>query len=275
MPTQSFTTLRIRGGTGQASGEESFERVPEWTRERHFTLAHRPLSSKRITLVVPKVHDVTILNSLAEAQELQALWNVGSIAVWKPKTQDSGLRVMACWSVTGSNSNSLLTYLRVVWVAEDYCADARVHGRRRARNSYTHASHLVTAARAHGLHAIDMASRSLVLLPVCVDYKDAGRLLQESQSARRLGFSGKQAIHPSQVETIQRVFLPTPEGGRAEHSCCDRRRDEDRGARQRGAFGLTLPGTQSQVMIDAPMLKQAENILEVARAAGLEIPRLK
>ncbi|KAH7102560.1 hypothetical protein BKA62DRAFT_583912, partial [Auriculariales sp. MPI-PUGE-AT-0066] len=101
-------------------------------------------------------------------------------------------------------------------------------------------SHLVTAARAHGLHAIDMASRSLVR---CL------RLLQESQSARRLGFSGKQAIHPSQVETIQRVFLPTPEELNTAVAIVE-------GMKTAAPFGLTLPGTKSQVMIDAPMLKQ-------------------
>jgi len=42
-------------------------------------------------------------------------------------------------------------------------------------------------------------------------------------------------------------------------------------ASQIGAFGLDLEGGGKE-MIDAPMLKQAEQTIQIAKAAGIEIP---
>jgi citrate lyase subunit beta/citryl-CoA lyase len=42
------------------------------------------------------------------------------------------------------------------------------------------------------------------------EYKDLEGLEASARRARSLGFDGKTAIHPSQVETINRAFSPTP-----------------------------------------------------------------
>jgi citrate lyase subunit beta-like protein len=104
-----------------------------------------------------------------------------------------------------------------------------------------------------------------------VNYKDLDYLRDECEDGRRLGFSGKQAIHPSQVDTIQSTFVPTSSGmfqcDVALHSELILPRLEiSRAAKivhemktayasQRGAFGLELEGGGKE-MIDAPMLKQ-------------------
>lgn len=64
-------------------------------------------------------------------------------------------------------------------------------------------SRLVTAAKAFGLGAIDL---------VCTNYKDAEVLRIESEEGRRLGMTGKQAIHPNQVDVIQAAFAPDANG---------------------------------------------------------------
>ncbi|QRW18829.1 citrate lyase subunit beta-like protein [Rhizoctonia solani] len=99
---------------------------------------------------------------------------------------------------------------------------------------------MATAAKAFGIQCIDM---------VCVNYKDTSVLRDECEEARRLGYDGKQAIHPNQVEIIQSTFVPT----------------------EKGAFGLDS-GSGEVEMIDAPMLKQAEATIAKAKAAGLKIP---
>ena len=43
---------------------------------------------------------------------------------------------------------------------------------------------------------------------VCVDFKDAAKLAAEAQQGAQMGFTGKQAIHPSQVEPIYAAFRP-------------------------------------------------------------------
>lgn len=60
-------------------------------------------------------------------------------------------------------------------------------------------SRLVTAARAADLHVVDSA---------LFDIPDAEGLLQEAALARSMGFSGKAAIHPRQVEAINQAFSP-------------------------------------------------------------------
>ena len=59
----------------------------------------------------------------------------------------------------------------------------------------------VAAARAHGLLAID---------GVFNDFGDVAGLAAESAQARLYGFDGKSLIHPSQIESANRAFAPTP-----------------------------------------------------------------
>ena len=59
---------------------------------------------------------------------------------------------------------------------------------------------VLTAARANGLHAID--GPYLGIRPDDAFYDEARR-------ARNLGFDGKWAIHPSQVEALNELFSPT------------------------------------------------------------------
>jgi citrate lyase subunit beta/citryl-CoA lyase len=57
----------------------------------------------------------------------------------------------------------------------------------------------IAAARAYGLAAID---------GVYNDFRNEAGLAAECEQGRTLGFDGKSVIHPSQVETANRVFSP-------------------------------------------------------------------
>jgi len=61
-------------------------------------------------------------------------------------------------------------------------------------------SQLVTTAKAYGLQAIDM---------VHINFRDLEELEMECEAGRQLGFTGKQAIHPLQVDTIHKQFSPS------------------------------------------------------------------
>jgi citrate lyase beta subunit len=61
---------------------------------------------------------------------------------------------------------------------------------------------IATAAKAHGLQVIDGP---------CSDISDTAQLDRSSQRAAQLGYDGKWAIHPSQLELVNRVFTPDPE----------------------------------------------------------------
>jgi citrate lyase beta subunit len=60
-------------------------------------------------------------------------------------------------------------------------------------------SAIVAATRAHNLQAIDMTS---------IDFKDADVVTREAIRSRRLGFTGKQVIHPMQIECVTKAFTP-------------------------------------------------------------------
>ncbi|KAG7443009.1 citrate lyase beta subunit [Guyanagaster necrorhizus] len=211
------------------------------------------------SIVLPKVHSVEYLTHVASiisetrltpSQSLplclvasiessEAVMNASAIAAWKPPIE----------SAQGCVLGALL------FAAEDYCADTSIiRTRSRQELLYTR-SHIVNAARANKLEAIDM---------VCVNYKDEKYLKEECQEGRRMGFTGKQAIHPSQVDTIQATFVPTTfEIVRAAKIVHNMQIAHES---QKGAIGL------EGEMVDAPMIKQAEKIIQIAKAAGLDIP---
>ena len=95
---------------------------------------------------------------------------------------------------------------------------------------------------------------------VFTDYRDMDGLANYAANARRDGFSGMLAIHPGQVDVINRAFMPTAE--------------EVERARRIVALFDDYPGAGTLgldgEMIDLPHRVQAERLLELARklAAG-------
>ncbi|KAH7910848.1 citrate lyase beta subunit [Hygrophoropsis aurantiaca] len=221
------------------------------------------------TLVLPKIHTardlhhvsraihksvtyssrhstVPPLRMVASIESARGTWNLGDIASW---TSEYGAEA-------GGKLDALL------FAAEDYCADTSVVRTSSRQELLYVRSQIVIAAKAFGLNAIDM---------VCVNYKDLNYLKDECEDGRRLGFNGKQAIHPTQVDIVQSTFVPTAKeilrAAKIFHQM------EIAHSSQKGAFGLETDEGGKE-MIDAPMLKQAANTLRIARTAGLEIPRI-
>jgi citrate lyase subunit beta-like protein len=216
------------------------------------------------TLVLPKIHSVRDLHHVSNAirtsrartstpfpirivasvESARSAWNLGDIASW---TSDYG-----------ADAGGMLGAL--LFAAEDYCADTSVVRTPSRLELLYVRSQIAIAAKAFGLDAIDM---------VCVNYKDLDYLKDECEDGRRLGFNGKQAIHPTQVDIIHSTFVPTEKeilrAAKILHQM------EIAHSSRKGAFGLEMEGAGRE-MIDAPMLKQAENTIRVAMAAGLEIP---
>jgi citrate lyase subunit beta/citryl-CoA lyase len=90
---------------------------------------------------------------------------------------------------------------------------------------------------------------------VFTDFKNSEGLRRYASNARRDGFSGMLAIHPSQVETINAAFVPTAE--ELEHAV----RIVELFEANPGAGTIGMDGR----MIDRPHLVQALRLLELAR----------
>lgn len=126
---------------------------------------------------------------------------------------------------------------------------------------FWHAARLqiLTAARIGGLLAIDAP------FP---DYKDAEGYEREARWAAALGFDGKWAIHPSQIDIANKVFAPSDaEVIRARRNLAAYREAESR--------GLGATGVDGQ-LVDAAHVKLAETVLEQAgeieRRTGVSYP---
>jgi citrate lyase beta subunit len=103
---------------------------------------------------------------------------------------------------------------------------------------------LVMAAAAFGLQAVDM---------VTVEFRDLEVLEKEALNGARLGFSGKQVIHPAQVGPVQAAFTPSAEEVlKAKALLAAFKSFQSSG---KGAFEF------EGKMVDMPVIRQAENIL--------------
>ncbi len=112
-------------------------------------------------------------------------------------------------------------------------------------------SAVVTHAAAFGLQAIDT---------LCIDFNDEAALIKDAQFGVQMGFSGKLAIHPKQVNVIQTIFTPTDEQIAAAQRLIAAHDEQQ--AHGTGAFAL------DGKMIDMPAIRAAQQVLAKARAAG-------
>ncbi len=93
----------------------------------------------------------------------------------------------------------------LAWGAEDLSADIGAHSARDSDGNFTplfaYARTVVLlGAASAGVSAID---------GIYADFRDVGGLGEECAKAFRDGFTGKMAIHPAQIETINRAFTPS------------------------------------------------------------------
>lgn len=113
-------------------------------------------------------------------------------------------------------------------------------------------SAVVIYARACGLSAIDTPY---------IQLDDEAGLAAAARRARELGYSGKLAIHPRQIEVINAAFTPAPgeiEAARRLVAAFEAQQAEGRGVfRYEGR------------MVDLPMIRAAQAVLARAQAAGL------
>ncbi|KAM0199717.1 hypothetical protein ACHAQI_011950 [Fusarium lateritium] len=144
------------------------------------------------------------------------------------------------------------------FAAEDFMASVGLSKLPDRREVLLARSTIVNACRAYNLPSIiDMVS-------VDVSQNTNGTsLAEECNEGRCLGFTGKQAIHPSQVDTIQRAFGPSDD----EIKWAVGVYIGDIESQKKGLGSRKLNGR----MIDAPVVKTAMAILDRARMCGIQV----
>lgn len=142
---------------------------------------------------------------------------------------------------------------RTAFGAVDYTLDLGVSLSEEGEEFFYPRSRLVVASRAVGKEGpVDT---------VYPDIRDLRGLERESLLARKLGFQGKLAIHPAQIDVINEIFTPT-------------RKEVEFAAQVARAFAVAEKAGVAAIRLDSkfidyPVAAQATRILEKARLLGL------
>ena len=139
----------------------------------------------------------------------------------------------------------------IIFGGEDYAASVGAVRTKAATELLYARQATVTACAANDLQAIDI---------VFIDFKDPDGLRVEAEQGAGFGFSGKQIIHPNQVSVVQEAF--TPSDSAIEYA--KRIVESFESSQNEGKGAYALDGK----MIDMPLLKNAQKVLDRAKAAG-------
>ena len=194
-------------------------------------------------IVLPKTNsgaDATLLGHYLTALETREGVEPGSIRIFAVATETP-----SAMFTLGTFAGSTPRLWGMTWGAEDLPAavGASTNLDESGKLDFTYQlarSLCLLAATAAGVEPIDT---------VYTDFRDPGGLERNAQAARRAGFTGKIAIHPDQVEIINRAFTPSAE----EIAYAER----VLAAFAQGAGTVSLDGK----MLDMPHLKQARRVL--------------
>lgn len=198
-------------------------------------------------IVLPKVTDVEQIKWLSKqisSRVKNIAWSPNSVAIFA--IIETALAIVNLREIASSDPGLQV----LIFGAEDLAADVGSHRSNSAWEVFHARSTVVTHAAAFGLQAIDM---------VYLDFTDLAGLRVQADQGSKLGYDGKQVIHPDQVDIVQSVFTPDEEEITAAKVILAAYAAHQEA--RRGAFAI------DGKMIDAPVVKSAQNVIERARAA--------
>ena len=132
----------------------------------------------------------------------------------------------------------------VAFGGEDFTHDMAIERLEGDRNVEFARNTICIAARAAGVLALDTPY---------FQFRDKDGLVRNAQASKHIGFKGKFAIHPAQVDTINRVFSPSDE----EVGLARRVVASYEEAERNGRGSTSLDGN----VIDVPVYKRARALL--------------
>ena len=139
--------------------------------------------------------------------------------------------------------------IAVAFGAEDYTDDMGLERSDAGEEIYYPRAAVAVAARAARVEALDGPY---------VLFRDPDGLRQDAGQARKLGLTGKFAIHPAQIDIINEVFSPSEE----ELAYARKVVEAWNQAETTGRGSADLDGR----MIDVPVIKRAQNLLALAES---------
>jgi len=199
-------------------------------------------------ILLPKpdsADDIVLLDHYLTALEEREGITRGSVKVI-PVATETARAVFALGSYAGCSAR----LVGMTWGAEDLAAALGANTNKNAAGGYAFTYELARSLCLAGAVAADVQPLDTLF----VDYRDAAGLAADSRQSRQLGFTGRIAIHPDQVTTINAAYSPD------EAEIAYARRVV---AAFNAAPGVGVVGLDGK-MLDMPHLKQANRLLEMA-----------
>ena len=133
--------------------------------------------------------------------------------------------------------------------AEDFTNDMGIERSDTGEEVQVPRSLVPVAARAANVASLDSPF---------VRFQDPDGLLADAKRSRQMGYTGKFAIHPSQIDIINETFSPSPE----ETAYARQIMEAWEQAEAEGRGSLAVDGR----MVDVPVVKRAQNLLAFSDA---------
>jgi citrate lyase subunit beta-like protein len=209
------------------------------------------LSGERIphTIYLPKVESPEDIDWFAQTagKHMQKKDKDINLVIYAESAQSLINLKDICSEAKKLEEYSIFNFDAIVFGSDDYCASIGATRSAAGQEVLVARQQVVMTAKAFGIEAIDV---------VFIDFNDLEGLKKQAEEGSSMGFTGKQCIHPNQIDIITRAFTPTQERiDWARQVITLYRQHEKEG---KGAF--VFKGS----MIDKPLLLQAENIVRLA-----------
>ena len=194
---------------------------------------------------VESVRDIRTLDALLSPLESAAGIEVGSLRIipWIETAK-------AMWDARAIAESSHRV-VAIAFGAEDFTNDMGIERTDSGDEVAVPRAMVPVAARAGEVGALDSPF---------VRFRDPEALREDAGRARRMGYTGKFAIHPAQLEFINETFSPSAE----EIEYARRVMEAWDAAEAAGRGSLALDGR----MVDVPVVKRAQNLLALAESIG-------
>ena len=199
-------------------------------------------------ILVPKCESADQIHQVnARIDEIKKAQNL-NYPIWLMPIVESALGVIKAFEIASAAENVVAMAIGL----EDYTADLGTLRTDEGTESFYARSQVVNACRAAGIQPIDS---------VFSDVSDMEALALNVQKSKALGFDGMGCIHPRQIAVIHQNFAPAEK----EIKKAQRIVDAFIQANAKG-LGVVSLGTK---MIDPPVVKRAENTLNLAISLGM------
>ena len=187
--------------------------------------------------------DISSISEIMAGAERKAGVEVGKVRLipWI----ETASAVVHCYQICRASPR----IAAVAFGAEDFTDDMGIERTDDEAEVAFARSSVCIAARAAGVDALDTPF---------FRFKDPNGLAVNVCAARQLGFKGKFAIHPAQIETINSMFLPSD----ADIEYAQRIVAAFEGAERTGRGSTSLAGK----VVDVPVVKRARSTLLLAEA---------